>query len=168
LNPTPTQHKTNSIQTKQIPNPTKFNIHKPLEARRKAKPAFYHGALLDVSLHQKKSIANARAFQQVNDIDELLAGLMCGKCTCDKLTSQFHDNQPIQLCASCCEVKDKPITRENKFQQDVLVGGKLTQYERQYVCEKQIVIFASSRKSGNEPMPQESYMSLRDFIRQSR
>ena len=135
----------------------KFNIQQHLEKRRREKPQFYQGALIDVSLRQKKSIANAGAFPQMSDIDELPAGLTCGKCkgTCDKLVTQFHANHPMQLCDSCCEHKGKPITRENKFQQDLLVGGTMTQYKRQYVCDKQIIIFATSRKSNTQQTHQQ-------------
>ena len=65
---------------------------------------------------------NSIAIQQVRDINEL--NMWQVQRTIDNLTTQYHDGQPIQLCASCDKRKDRQLTRENKFQQDVLVGGK--------------------------------------------
>ena len=66
---------------------------------------------------KKKDIGNAEAFQQLNDIAELSAGLICGKCkgACDKLNTKFKNGQPIQLCPCCETRKNQKPTHERKF-----------------------------------------------------
>ena len=104
---------------------------------------------------------NSIAIQQVRDINEL--NMWQVQSTIDNLTTQYHDGQPIQLCASCDKRKDRQLTRENKFQQDVLVVGKMQQYGRKLVFEKKIIIFACLRKSDTDTIPPASYINLKYF-----
>jgi hypothetical protein len=147
-----------------------FDIQQHLERRRREKPELYQGALQDLSLRQKKDIANEEAFQQVHDIAKLPAGLTCGKCKgqCDRLHTQFKNGQPIQLCPCCESRKNQNPNRERKFQRDVLVGRKMEQYKRELVSDKQVIIFGCLRQSGANPIPPSSYTSLQHFIEQSR
>jgi hypothetical protein len=48
--------------------------------------------LPDLQLLQKKTNRSAQAFRQVTDLNQLPAGLTCGKCrgSTDKLIIQFH------------------------------------------------------------------------------
>lgn len=106
--------------------------------------------LPDLQLLQKKTNRSAQAFRQVTDLNQLPAGLTCGKCrgSTDKLIIQFHVQHDVRLCDMCYGRANKCSTRERMFKQDTRNGIPFVLLRSKRVVGKQIVIFGCVRTSG--------------------
>lgn len=148
-----------------------LNFQQHIESRKRECPELYERELPDIQLLQKRSKSNVQAFQQLIDLNELPAGMICRKClgSTDSLITQFHCQNAIQLCNWCSEskVRGSCSIRERMFQQDHR-NNALVQLPSRRVVGKQIVIFCVARKSNRSRLPKKSFKSLWKFIKSSK